>query len=168
MFCRKCGKEINYDSEFCVDCAKRIAEDAANAAAGLSQSEETPSNAYHRPVNVIIHSKRSYLKRALLVDPNMKHAGLGKAICGIILAFHALLMLLLLPSGPGPYAAFTLIFGAIPILSVIQSYKAVDICSKRAKHGLQTYKATLILGLIGLFSSALVITACPLCIALSA
>ena len=39
MFCTRCGKKLNYESRFCVDCARKLAQDAALAKAEANAGE---------------------------------------------------------------------------------------------------------------------------------
>lgn len=170
MYCRKCGKFINYDSEFCIDCAKKIAQDAESAASGSSPTTQVSDTDSSHPIPVVIANKRALLEKAILTSPKMTHAGEGNSISGFILSLFAFLFAAL---GLAFFVTveysggFITLFIFVPILggiSLLQAAKAVTIYSKRFTAKLKTLKSTLILGIIGLTLSALALTALPVSI----
>lgn len=170
MYCRKCGKFINYDSEFCVDCAKKIAQDAESAASGSSPTAQVSNTDSYHPIPVVIANKRALLEKAILTSPQMTHAGKKNSISGFILSLLAFLCAALCLATVfigGKSDGFTLIFIFVPIPAAIalsHASKAVTIYSKRFTAKLKTLKSTLILGIIGLTLSALALTALPVSI----
>ncbi len=70
MYCKKCGKFIDYDADMCVECQQATAQSAP---------EQNTEVVYAQPVQPIVESKP--------VEEGSMTTGLGKSIASAILGF---------------------------------------------------------------------------------
>lgn len=89
MYCRKCGKQIDYDSEFCVECK---AEAAARAVYREILEKEYAAKSAQNTSAQVVAPKQSPQATAPQ-EGNSKSGGrlygFGKALASLILAFFA-------------------------------------------------------------------------------
>ena len=90
MYCRRCGKEIDYDAEYCIECSNMAREKAQPVEETYYQEpqQETyyqaPQQNYYQPQSY------DYTTQKPANTPS-RTAGLGKGITGAIFAFIALI-----------------------------------------------------------------------------
>ena len=118
MFCRKCGKEIDYEASFCKECEEKF----------LSMKEETPIFSIAETNNskteeVFFSSPKVELKKEEQPDRGSRSDGLKKAITSAILGECAILLAVLL----GMYSIIFLEFGMMSMMS-IYNWKGIILC----------------------------------------
>ncbi len=86
MYCRRCGKEIDYDAEYCIECSNMAREKAQPV-------EETY---YQEPQQETYYQAQSYdYTTQKPANTPSRTAGLGKGITGAIFAFISLIIVAL-------------------------------------------------------------------------
>lgn len=175
MYCTKCGKEINYDSRFCVDCAKELAIEAtlaanrasvgsapaqvttapeAEAVAAPTQTEAAAAPAELVPV--VIDEVKTEVKAA--PAPNSEINGKGKAIASLVMScvsfLLAYLSIFFVIFAPGLGVFMLIAATPLAIISLVQGIKCIKIFSSFARAGLKKPVATLVMGIIGLVTAA--------------
>lgn len=170
MYCRKCGKQIDYDSELCKECQEM--EEFFSAPANEFQFEEKeevqqPQQAYYQP------------QQPTQPLPGNKKEGFGKALTSTILGVLAYFLVsialgLLMGLADISYADFnydrvayeaacdliqgiaiviTIIAIGLAIPSLILGIKSIKCFIKQKREGKVKPIATLILGIVGLAAS---------------
>ena len=153
MYCRKCGKQIDYDSEFCLDC----------------RAEE---QAYIQIIESHTHTN-SEAQQAAPAQKGARMFGFKRALTSTIMGFASIvafyvsfIFLLLFLSDTTESAStvlliivffipFACIGVALCIISLIFGIKSITVSRKRYKEGYPTPIATLVLGIVGVYFSVI-------------
>lgn len=181
MFCTRCGKKLNYESRFCVDCARKLAQDAALAKTKANGGElatdpdthpavitsptavgdtvTSDTNSAVIPSPSAVGDQNTSEKKTNIVGTATK--GLGKAIASaamseisLILAYGIVyLSVAMTPQG------FILLLGALglAICSLVFGILSITTFARCRKACGAGPIATLVLGIVGLATSALAI-----------
>ena len=162
MYCRKCGKQIDYDSEFCIDCR---AEEAAKQAYFKVIEAHTESSAKS--------SNEAQPKQPAPAQKGARMFGFKRALTSTIMGFASIvafyvsfifLLLFLSDTTESASTVFFIIVFFIPfacigvalcIISLIFGIKSITVSRKRYKEGYPTPIATLILGIVGTYLSVI-------------
>ncbi|MBQ9709652.1 MAG: hypothetical protein IJV67_03400 [Clostridia bacterium] len=160
MYCRKCGKQIDYDSEFCIDC----------------RAEEAAKQAYLKVIEAHTESSAKSSNEAQQAAPAQKGArmfGFKRALTSTIMGFASIvafyvsfvfLLLFLSDTTESASTVFFIIVFFIPsacigvalcIISLIFGIKSITVSRKRYKEGFPTPIATLVLGIVGTYLSVI-------------
>ena len=163
MYCKKCGKKLDYESDICNECAQN---DEFFSAEPIIEPAPQPQPApvYAEPV--------AAPAPAAPIDPtNTRKYGIGKAITSIILGFVGyiisylvLTVLTAIMESPGApeiespaLMFFVFVSLGLAIPSLILGIKSIITFIKRAKGGYVKPIPTLILGIIGVNLAACVL-----------
>lgn len=162
MYCRKCGKFIDYDAEVCVDCQKELLE--------LYGEPKTQAEAVEKGTPIAQPVQQSYVattcEQAHVNFNTSKETGrtdgLAKGIVSLILSNFALMftfaMLDVLSNPLGYVAAYYILALGFTIPSFCLGLSAVKQLGKNCSEHKAKPVATFVLGLIGFVFAALCLT----------
>lgn len=171
MYCRKCGKQIDYDSEFCIECKAEAAAKAAYAEVMKKGVEGLTEDA--KPLSEPVAARQDVPVAARPAPKNPRLYGLAKGVLsasfGLIAAVFAIIALIIfikisLPVGgeittmpvPDATPAINSILGYLSaaallnVPSLVFGILSVVSYKRCVKAGWGKPTATLVLGIIGL------------------
>jgi len=169
MYCTRCGKEINYDSRFCVDCAKQLAYEATLAASRI-EAEEKKNADSAAPVAPNSEVALAPAQASAVVEapavvaapaanaPAEPNNGLGKAIAALIMSnvgfFVGYFSIFFAIFAPGLGILMLLGGVALAVVSLIFGIKCIKTFTTFSRAGLKKPVATLVMGIISLATAA--------------
>ncbi len=171
MYCTKCGKQIDYDSPICKECVDEMAVAAAPAEtvepeveqSVTEQTELQPGeSAEVAPVSFVVEPTPSPVAQPTAGGSNLRMRGFGKALTSTILGFigyfFSVFSMAMLATeeydvviAGGVFFVMSLPLAIIPFVFGLKSIGMF----KSSPSWVPKPIATLVLGIIGLFFSAL-------------
>ena len=158
MYCRKCGKFIDYEAEICLECQREFLALSEEQRAKEEQTEQK-SNEPNAEQNQVIVAQPIQVTNTPVKEGRTD--GLAKGIVSIALSFFTFVFFMLIITTDLSYeyaysevtSKFIFLLGfAIP--SIILGIKSIKQFKNNKRLGRQRPIATFILGLIGLATSA--------------
>ena len=144
MFCRKCGKEIEYDSDFCVECANKIAEDTISASVVAENSSPNASYPEQAPISArrtTVSARAALIKGIISSAASFSGLFFATAIVQLSMVMTNLGVILLLNS-------FALVIGGLILgISAVSNYRRSPDEDRSI--------VSLILGIVGICFSAM-------------
>ena len=179
MYCRKCGKQIDYDSENCKECQEMETFFSAPEIEPKFEVREEPRPQYTQPQYAYTQPRQPL--------PGNKKEGFGKALTstilgsiGIVVALIAYVCLLAAMDYDYYYdyyyydsyyyesmisvgVIFMLMSLGLAIPSLILGIKSMSCFFKQKREGKVKPVATLVLGIVGVATSALALLYASIC-----
>ena len=162
MYCRRCGKEIDYDAEYCIECEGMEKE-------RVQQNYYTPTyNSQNYSQNYNQNYNQNYSQYEYQQPANVpgRGEGIGKGITSIILGFISFIMItsgislvedLYYGSVGGAVVCFMIGLG-LGIPAVATGAAAIKTFKRAVCNNYPRPVATLILGIVGLVFGAFSLT----------
>ena len=165
MYCRKCGKWIDYEADICVDCQQNEElfkvenEETAQQAEQNKQYGYFMNNSAQQPYGQPIYSQPTYNQPMQPQDKGSRMTGFGLALAGTIVSFFAFIFSVVFTalSASGLSAAIVFLFFAtgLTVFTLISGIKSLNTSKACVRAGKVKPIPAFIMGIVNIVMAGL-------------